>query len=329
MHGLVDLQGESVANLPPQQNVTQFLVVVPNGETHAVQPERRYHALFLRPEKDVPGVLATILGIIKSMRVNLQSFHSLRSNGGRRAFYMETDGSTSTPGEVRCMAQSLANSAAVASLDWVGSWDDIAFSPEYQSAAASDGEGPPAVLGQDRLDCSLRYHSFRFRTHDKPGVLCDVLQPLSPMGVNLLELDSVTRGEKQYDFMATVDAGKGERGRFEAIAGLLHHHPALQEIEWMHSRSVPPVLGRYSVSDPWFVGQVTSRFMEHLVRADESLPPGLVSALQLPESGQNAIGMKDALLADPDLYRRQEILAEMVLASSEASEPQLAAEIPA
>lgn len=319
-HGLVDLYGAgaSVANLPPPQNVTQFLVVSPNGEHHDVQPERRHHALLLEPERDVRGVLATILSIIKDMRVNLQSFHSLHPYDGRRAFYMETDGAISTPDEVRCMAESLRKSRAVASLDWVGSWDDIVLSPEYAGLSSEDAEAESRVLGEERLDCDLPYHSFRFRTRDLPGVLYDVIQPLASMHVNLLDLDSATRGEKQYDFIATVDASRCGKSRFKTVADMLRSHPSLLELEWMHSEELPPVLGPYAVTDSAFVLQAAGEFMQqHVLRAgDAPLPAWLVSALQLPESGQNAIGIEEALLADPDLYRRRDLLADMIRASS-------------
>lgn len=118
--GLEELQGE-VADLPADQNITQFLLIHSNLENHLPFPEALYHAAIITPENE-RGVLRRILSIIENARVDLTSLHSRSIDRKQYSFYTEMHREGS-PEEFGLMAQQLSVTPFIREVKWLGSWN--------------------------------------------------------------------------------------------------------------------------------------------------------------------------------------------------------------
>jgi len=72
------------------------------------------------------------------------------------------------------------------------------------------------------------------------------------------------------------------------------------------------MIQKYSVADVTFLQRVASTLMQRCFAHQCAIPEEIVAELDLPESSQHAIGMKDALLAIADPWRRREVLCQMI-----------------
>ncbi|MDD5025918.1 MAG: hypothetical protein PHH13_00920 [Candidatus Peribacteraceae bacterium] len=72
------------------------------------------------------------------------------------------------------------------------------------------------------------------------------------------------------------------------------------------------MIQKYSVTDVAFLQCVASTLMQRCFDRQCVIPEEIVSDLNLPDDSRHAIGMKDALLAITDPWRRREVLCQMI-----------------
>lgn len=117
----LEMLAEDVADLPPDENITQLLLLHHNPENHLPFPEARRHAALITPNERT-GVLADILQLIKLARVNLTSLHSRNVGRKRYTFYVEM-ARQGSPEEFDLMARMLKTTPDVSDVKWIGSWN--------------------------------------------------------------------------------------------------------------------------------------------------------------------------------------------------------------
>lgn len=111
----------NVADLPAEQNITQFLVVHQNQQNDLPYPEGGRHAAIISPHNE-PGVLNCILSAVANARADLTSLHSRSVGPKQYDFYVEMR-RLGSPRQFELMAAQLENLDAVANVKWLGSWD--------------------------------------------------------------------------------------------------------------------------------------------------------------------------------------------------------------
>jgi|GEM_PF-1799247 len=119
-YGLHELSSHA-ADLPPDENVTQFLLIHANPENHLPFPDALRHVAIITPENE-RGVLNRILQIIANARVDLTSLHSRSIGPKQYCFYVEME-RQGTATEFDLMAQMLRANPSIQDIKWLGSWD--------------------------------------------------------------------------------------------------------------------------------------------------------------------------------------------------------------
>lgn len=119
-YGLHELSPHA-ADLPPDENVTQFLLIHSNPENHLPFPDALRHVAIITPENE-RGVLNRILQIVANARVDLVSLHSRSIGPKKYCFYVEME-RQGTPTEFDLMAQMLRANPSIQDIKWLGSWD--------------------------------------------------------------------------------------------------------------------------------------------------------------------------------------------------------------
>ncbi|OIO54613.1 hypothetical protein AUJ46_02850 [Candidatus Peregrinibacteria bacterium CG1_02_54_53] len=109
------------ADLPPDENITQFLLIHSNPENHLPFPDALRHVAIITPENE-RGVLNRILQIVANARVDLVSLHSRSIGPKKYCFYVEME-RQGTPIEFDLMAQMLKANPSIQDIKWLGSWD--------------------------------------------------------------------------------------------------------------------------------------------------------------------------------------------------------------